>query len=91
LRATDYSARWLFDPLLIVALALLLAAEMHRRQKASGIKTDWTKTVVTGFGSIVVSLCGKGVPIGGIEGDYLIAGVILCVIVLARGWPWLQP
>jgi hypothetical protein len=76
-------------PLLVVALALLLAAEMYRRQKASGIKTNWTKTVVTGFGSIVVSPCGKGVLIGGIEGNYPIVGALLCVIVLAGGWPWL--
>ena len=39
--------------------------------------------MVTGFGSIVVSLCGIGVLIGGIEGNYPITGVILCVIVLA--------
>jgi hypothetical protein len=78
----------LFDPLLIVSLTLLSAAEMPR-QKASGIKTNWTKTVVTGFGSIVVSPCGKGVLIGGIEGNYPIVGALLCVIVLAGGWPWL--
>lgn len=75
----------LFYSLLIVALALLSAAEMHRRQRASEIKTNWTKTVVTGFGSIVVSLCGIGVLIGSTEGNYPITGVILCVIALAGG------
>lgn len=40
---------------------------------------------MTGFGSIVVSLCGIGVLIGGIGGNYPITGVILCVIVLAGG------
>jgi len=76
----------LFDPLLIVSLTLLSAAEMHRRQKASGIKTNWTKTVVTRFGSVVVSPCGKDV---GIERNCPIAGVALCVIIVAGGWPWL--
>jgi len=89
----------MFYPLLVVALALLLAAAMHRRQKASGISTHWTKTVVTGFGSIVVSLCGIGVLIGGIEGNYPITGVILCVLggglalvvtVFNRRWPALS-
>lgn len=71
--------------LLIAGLALALAADMHRRQKASGIKTNWTKTVVTGLGSIIVSLCAIGVLVAGLESNHTIAGLILFVIVFAGG------
>ena len=71
--------------LLIVLLALLSAADMHRRQRAQGIKTNWTKTWATGLASILVSLCGIGVLVGCFEAGYPVAGVILFVVVVAAG------
>ncbi len=71
--------------LLIVAIALTTAASMHRRQRAQGIKTNWTKTFVTGAGAIVVSLCGIGVLFAGMNGDHPGVAMILSLLVIAGG------
>jgi hypothetical protein len=71
--------------LLIVAIALTTAFQMRRRQQALGIKTNWTKTLVTGAGAIAVSLCGLGVIIGGANGGHGGTAVILGLIIIGGG------
>ena len=71
--------------LLIVALALIAAADMHRRQKASGIRPNWTKTIVTGIGTVFISLCGVGVLAWELESRNAIVGLVLFVIIFVGG------
>lgn len=75
----------LLYPFLIVGLALVAAAEMHRRQKASGIRTNWTKTLVTGLGTVVIGLCSVAILIVGLESNYPAAGVVTFVLVFVTG------
>jgi O-antigen/teichoic acid export membrane protein len=70
---------------MIVAIALTTAMQMRRRQQALGIKTNWTKTLVTGAGAIVVCLCGIGVLVGGANGDHAGTAVVLALAIIGGG------
>ena len=71
--------------LLIIVVALFSAAEIHRRQKASGRQPTWAKTVTTGIGAIFISLCGIGVLVGGLQSPYPIVGIVLFVVIFGGG------
>ena len=71
--------------ILIVILALVSAADMYRRQRASGIATNWSKTWTTGLASIFVSLCAIGLLIAGLTSGYGITGVIAFIVVFVAG------
>lgn len=71
--------------ILIVILALAVAADMHRRQKAGGNGPNWIKTVVTGIGTILISLCGIGALILGLQSPYPMLGIVLFVLIFAGG------
>jgi hypothetical protein len=69
----------------VTVLSLVWAANMYRRQRARGIRTNWTKTWVTGIASIVVCLLAIGALIGLMEIGYPLLGLALFLIVIGAG------
>jgi hypothetical protein len=70
----------------VAVLAVLFAAlDQMRRQRAAGIRTNWAKTLLTGLGSVLITVAGLGAMLALMLSGHELPGLAAFVVIEAAG------